>query len=136
MPVQFPRFLATVNIGRRDPWDTFAPMRETSDDPEPRDDATSIRRDLIAKLHFELAKFPDVATRNDQYLALAYAVRDRLLARWIRSARTYFEGKHRSLIYLSAEYLIGPQLGANLLSLGLHTAARTAAPSSASRSTT
>jgi starch phosphorylase len=96
------------------------------DDPEPRDDAASIRRDLLAKLHFELAKFPDVATKNDRYLALAYAVRDRLLARWIRSARTYFEGKHRSLIYLSAEYLIGPQLGANLLALGLHTAARAA----------
>jgi starch phosphorylase len=96
------------------------------DDPQLHDDAASIRRDLVGKLYFELAKFREVTTANDQYLALAYAVRDRLLARWIRSARTYFEGKHRSLIYLSAEYLIGPQLGANLLSLGLQTAARTA----------
>lgn len=96
------------------------------DPPEPRDDAASIRRDLVGKLYFELAKFPGVTTLNDQYLALAFAVRDRLLARWIRSARTYFEGRHRTLIYLSAEYLIGPQLGANLLSLGLHTAARVA----------
>ncbi len=96
------------------------------DEPQPRDDAATLRHDLVAKLYFELAKFPNVATDNDLYLALAYAVRDRLLARWVRSARTYFEGKHRSLIYLSAEYLIGPQLGANLLSLGLHTAAREA----------
>ncbi|HSJ99788.1 MAG TPA: glycogen/starch/alpha-glucan phosphorylase, partial [Kofleriaceae bacterium] len=101
-------------------------LEPVGDHPEPRDDAASIRRDLVAKLYLELAKFPGVATRNDHYLALAYAIRDRLLARWIRSARTYFDGKHRTLIYLSAEYLIGPQLGANLFSLGLHTAARAA----------
>ena len=52
--------------------------------PEPRDDAASIRRDFVEKLFFELAKFPGVATRNDHYLALAYAVRDRLLHRWVR----------------------------------------------------
>ena len=96
------------------------------DDLRPRDDAATIRRDIVGKLYFELAKFPEVTTTNDRYLALALAVRDRLLARWIRSVRTYFEGKHRSLIYLSAEYLIGPQLGANLLSLGLGDAARAA----------
>ena len=44
--------------------------------------------DFVEKLFFELAKFPGVATRNDHYLALAYAVRDRLLHRWVRSART------------------------------------------------
>ncbi len=96
------------------------------DDPRPRDDAGALRRDLIGKLYFELAKFPDVATRNDQYLALSYVVRDHLLYRWIGSARTYYAGKHRSVIYLSAEYLIGPQLASNLLTLGLTTAARSA----------
>ncbi len=93
---------------------------------EPSDDAEALRRDLESKLFVELAKFPAVATKNDLYLALAYAVRDRLLHRWVRSASTFLEGKHRAVIYLSAEYLIGPQLGSNLLALGLHTAARTA----------
>ena len=101
-------------------------MIEPNDDTRPRDDAQSLRRDLIGKLYFELAKFPEVATRNDQFLALAYAIRDRVLHRWVESSRTYLEGKHRSVIYLSAEFLIGPQLAANLLALGLHTAARTA----------
>jgi starch phosphorylase len=101
-------------------------MIESHDDTRPRDDAASLRRDLIGKMYFELAKFPEVATRNDQFLALAFAVRDRVLHRWVESSRTYLEGKHRSVIYLSAEFLIGPQLGANLLALGLHTAARTA----------
>ena len=98
----------------------------TSDAPQPGDDAESLERDLVGKMYSELAKFPGVATRNDHYLALAYAVRDRLLHRWVGSARKFLEGKHRTVIYLSAEYLIGPQLGRNLLSLGLTTAARTA----------
>src|SRR6187455_2012604 len=106
-------------------------MIETSgDETRPRDDAGSLRRSLIDKLYFELAKFPGVATKNDHYLALSYAVRDRLLHRWVASARTILEEKRRTVIYLSAEYLIGPQLGSNLLTLGLYTAARTALDSS------
>jgi len=81
---------------------------------------------LFGKLYVELAVFPGVATRNDHYLALAYAVRDRLLHRWVDSARAILEQKSRTVIYLSAEYLIGPQLASNLLALGLHTAARMA----------
>ncbi|MFO0714904.1 MAG: glycogen/starch/alpha-glucan phosphorylase [Sandaracinus sp.] len=89
-------------------------------------DAASIKRDFIKKLYFDLAKFPGVATRNDHYLALALAVRDRLLHRWVSSARTYLEGEHRTVLYLSAEYLLGPQLGNNLLALGIEEAAREA----------
>src|SRR5256886_16314308 len=89
-------------------------------------DAASIARDLVEKLYFELAKFPGVATRNDHYLALSYAVRDRLLHRWVDSARSYLDQKSLTVIYLSAEYLIGPQLGNNLLALGLEDEVKTA----------
>ena len=89
-------------------------------------DAHSIRNAFVEKLFFELAKFPGVATRNDHYLALAYTVRDRLLHRWVRSARTYLEGQHRTVIYLSAEYLLGPQLAHNMLALGIEHEVRTA----------
>jgi glycogen phosphorylase len=95
-------------------------------DERPGDDAESLRADVIRKLYFELAKFPAVATKNDLYLALSLAVRDRLLHRWVNSAQTFLENQHRAVIYLSAEYLIGPQLGSNLLALGLEDAARTA----------
>ncbi len=89
-------------------------------------DPASIARDVVEKLVFELAKFPGVATRNDHYLAVAYAIRDRLLQGWVQSARTFLLGKHRTLIYLSAEYLIGPQLAANLLNLGIEAEVRAA----------
>jgi starch phosphorylase len=89
-------------------------------------DAAAIQRGFIEKLLVALMKFPAVATRNDHYLALAYVVRDRLLDRWVRSARTFLEGAHRTVIYLSAEYLIGPQLGANVQALGIEREVREA----------
>jgi starch phosphorylase len=86
----------------------------------------SLARDVLDKLYTELAKFPGVATKNDLYLALAYAVRDRLLRRWVDSARAILEHKKRTVLYLSAEYLIGPQLGSNLMALGIEDEARRA----------
>ncbi|MFT3696333.1 MAG: glycogen/starch/alpha-glucan phosphorylase [Kofleriaceae bacterium] len=85
-----------------------------------------LAEDLLDKLTTELAKFPDVATTNDQYMALAYAVRDRLLRRWVASAQSILREKKRTVVYLSAEFLIGPQLGANLLTLDLEAEARAA----------
>ncbi|MEY4511622.1 MAG: hypothetical protein RLZZ450_3744 [Pseudomonadota bacterium] len=86
----------------------------------------AIKRDYLANLYTRLAKFQAVATRNDHYRALAYTVRDRLLERWINTAQTYFETASRTVSYLSAEFLIGPQLGSNLLYLGMTEDARKA----------
>jgi len=93
---------------------------------DPGLDAASLRHAFVEKLYLELAKFPLVATPNDHYLALAHAVRDRLLHRWVRSASTYLETKSRTVIYLSAEFLPGPQLAHNVFSLGIEPAVRAA----------
>src|SRR5438105_6811655 len=76
-----------------------------------------IKRDILDNLFYVLGKFPEVATRNDWYLAVAYTVRDRLLKRWVQSAHHYYEQKARTVCYFSAEFLIGPQLAMNLLRL-------------------
>jgi starch phosphorylase len=89
-------------------------------------DAETLRKDFIEKLLCERGRFLAVASLNDHYLALASVVRDRLLTRWIHSARTYFENGSRTVAYLSAEFLLGPQLGNNLLCLGLRDAVREA----------
>jgi starch phosphorylase len=89
-------------------------------------DAASIAHDFKEKLFFEVAKFQGLATLNDCYLAISYVIRDRLLHRWVRSFRKYLEGRHRTVIYLSAEYLMGPQLGHNVGNLGIEPAVRAA----------
>jgi starch phosphorylase len=78
-----------------------------------------IKRDFLDNLFYLQARFPEVANTNDFYQALSYTVRDRLLERWVRSARLFKNTAARTVCYFSAEYLVGPQLGANLLSLGI-----------------
>src|SRR5213593_1371251 len=89
-------------------------------------DASEIKRDLIDNLFYLLGKFPEVATPNDWYIAVAYTVRDRLLDRWVQSAYHYYEDKTLTFCYLSAEFLIGPQLRMNLLRLNSEKAFRQA----------
>jgi glycogen phosphorylase len=86
----------------------------------------AIKRNFLANLYTRLAKFQAVATRNDYYRSLAFTVRDRLLERFINTAQTYYESASRTVCYLSAEFLIGPQLGSNLIYLDMLDDARKA----------
>jgi starch phosphorylase len=70
--------------------------------------------------------FPRIATPHDWYMALSYAVRDRLLARWESTVLAYQRCQVKLPCYLSAEFLIGPQLGNNLVNLGIQANAREA----------
>ncbi len=55
----------------------------------------------------------------DKYHALSYSVRDRLMDQWLETIETYKRGDVRVLGFLSAEYLLGPHLGNDLLNLDL-----------------
>ena len=86
----------------------------------------TMKRAIMDNLNFIQGRVPLTATRNDWYMALAYTVRDRILHRWMETIETYMGSKEKSVSYFSAEFLIGPQLGSNLLSLGIYEDAREA----------
>jgi glycogen phosphorylase len=70
-------------------------------------------------LQFSLGKDKYSATPYDKYLAVAYAVRDRLIERWIKTQQTYYRKDSRRIYYLSMEYLMGRTLGNAVLNLEL-----------------
>jgi len=87
----------------------------------------ALARAVADNLHYVQARVPEVATRNDWYMALAYTVRDRLLDRWIKTVQGILTTKDAKLVcYLSAEFLMGPQLGNSLINLGISDAVREA----------
>ena len=86
----------------------------------------TIQRAILDNLYLIQGRVHRTATRNDWYMAVAYTVRDRILERWMQTIETYMGNKGKSVSYLSAEFLIGPQLGSNLISLGIHDEVRQA----------
>ena len=85
-----------------------------------------LSQQILQHLYFSQAKSPSLATLHDYYMALALAVRDRLLQNWVATAETYTRQGVRTAAYLSAEYLLGPHLENNLLNLGLRDEAEAA----------
>jgi starch phosphorylase len=104
---------------------TPKPPAVTEDHPIARP-ADELKRDFLDNLYYQQGKFARLATGYDYYMALAYAVRDRMLQRWISTASTYTSAGSRTVAYLSAEFLMGPHLANNLINLDIYEAAREA----------
>jgi len=91
-------------------------------------DPEAIAAAVIDNLHYVQARVPRLASRNDWYMALAYAVRDRILDRSIATLESIArpESTVKIVAYLSAEFLTGPHLGNGLINLGIWQAAQEA----------
>jgi starch phosphorylase len=74
-----------------------------------------LKQAILGNLYFVQTRIPELATTNDWYMAVAYAVRDRMMNDWIEAFGRTRRTRSRIVSYLSAEFLIGPQLGNNLL---------------------
>jgi starch phosphorylase len=88
--------------------------------------AEDLRQAVIDHLCYSLGRLPSIAGPRDYYRALAFAVRDRMQQRWLSTTRTCFDLNRKVACYLSAEFLMGPHLGNNLVNLDIEQAARTA----------
>ncbi|MGD9212240.1 MAG: glycogen/starch/alpha-glucan phosphorylase [Desulfobacteraceae bacterium] len=86
----------------------------------------TLKRAILDNLFYIQGKFANIANRNDYYMALAYTVRDRLLHRWIKTIETIIKEDVKIVCYLSAEFLLGPHLGNNLINLDIYEPARQA----------
>jgi starch phosphorylase len=112
-----------------------APVLTLLDDkspaPAPADDRVALSKEgfkhaFLDNLFYVQGKIPALATRHDYYTALALTVRDRLWHRWISTAQAYTHQGSRTVAYFSAEFLMGPHLGNNLLNLGIYEEVRQA----------
>ena len=77
---------------------------------------------ISERLFYTLGKRPEIATPHDFYMALSYAVRDQMMTYWLDNPYK----PRKEVAYLSAEFLIGPQLNNNLISLGIREEAKKA----------
>ncbi len=103
-----------------------ASLQDSPDDLRTGLSPEMLKRAIVDNLFYVQGRLPEIATRNDWYMALAFTVRDRLLDRWIKTVRTLVKHDMRVVSYLSAEFLMGPQLENNLLNLGIYDQAREA----------
>jgi glycogen phosphorylase len=82
--------------------------------------AEALTQAVSEHLFYLQGRHPRTASINDVYLAVAYAVRDRLFERGVRTVDALLAKPDARLVaYFSAEFLMGPQLGSNLVNLGI-----------------
>jgi len=107
-------------MNTNEPFDLRLPTPGCYLDPEKAGmDSDAVFQGMTAHLFYTLGKLATSASRHDLYMALSYAVKDRLMTRYLASQEVIRKKPQKTVAYLSAEFLIGPQLSNNLLNLGI-----------------
>ncbi|GAW66069.1 glycogen phosphorylase [Geoanaerobacter pelophilus] len=78
-----------------------------------------IIKSFLEHLEYTLGKDKYSATKYDRFNALAYAVRDKLVERWLDTQQAYYNSDHKRVYYISMEFLMGRTLGNSLINLGI-----------------
>ena len=89
-------------------------------------DKESLKRSLVNLLVYIMGKDHITATHRDWLHTTAYAVRERLIERWMETMRSYYIADAKRVYYLSLEFLTGRLLANSLLNLGIYSACREA----------
>lgn len=84
-------------------------------------DVESLKQAITEHLFYQQGRNIVNTSINDLYMAVSFTVRDRLLQREHKTMNAVFEDKNVRLVsYLSAEFLLGPHLGSNLIALNIY----------------
>ncbi len=83
------------------------------------EELVEIKSAVLAKLVLAVGKDAGSATDRDWFLAAAFAIRDRIIHRWLASERASHAKGSKRVYYLSLEFLIGRLLPDVLCNLGL-----------------
>ncbi|QXE92195.1 glycogen/starch/alpha-glucan phosphorylase [Geomonas subterranea] len=78
-----------------------------------------IIKSFLEHLEYTLGKDKYSATAYDRFNALAYAVRDHLVERWLDTQQAYYNSDNKRVYYISMEFLMGRTLANSLINLGL-----------------
>jgi starch phosphorylase len=92
-------------------------MPVTTDTVRTGTTVADLKQAILDNLYYATGRIPQLATPYDWYMATALAVRDRMMHDWLTSFQQMRRPTLKIVSYLSAEFLIGPQLGINLLDL-------------------
>lgn len=85
-----------------------------------------LKEAFMRHLTRSLAKRPDKASNLDRYQALTLSIRDLMVEKWICTKETYEEEEHKTVYYLSLEYLMGRALGNAMINLEVFDVAKKA----------
>lgn len=103
----------TNNIKSKNSSSSFIDVRTSMD-------VESLKQAITEHLFYQQGRNIVNTSLNDLYMAVSYTVRDRVKQREHKTMNAVFENTDVRLVsYLSAEFLLGPQLGVNLIALDI-----------------
>lgn len=78
------------------------------------------------RLALSIGQDLEYSSKLDKFRALAFAVRDEMISKWLKTQKTYYSKNPKRIYYFSLEFLIGRTLGNAAINLDLEETFRTA----------